>query len=859
MFSIGQRWFSQAEPELGLGIVEALGDRQVTMTFPAAKEKRTYNIKSAPLRRHMLSPGDQALSEDGSEFAVAQIKEQNGIVFYFGDGGDCMPETQLKSDVSLIKPEERLLAGTFDGNGLFDFRYETLLLKRALQGYGAKGLEGSRINLIGHQISIFSDVAKKIKPRLVLADEVGLGKTIEAGLLAKHLIEKKMVKSILVLAPQTLQYQWFVELFKKFDLLFKTLGAGDEVELSGKIDNDDFVIGNIKFLLEDSNAKNLVENKEWDLLIVDEAHRFKTGTDEFKLLETLTHRAKCAFYLSATPEALGEENFFDLLRVLNPEKYHSYSDYVESEKVYREASGLSPELLERYNYERDTFRNRRKNLESHDELFPDKTLTPIRLEIDKPSDRKVIQAKAAELAQILRAHPDRKVFAIGKSRKLAIETQKALLDLIPVKVALFHGEQSLLERDRQAAYFADPEGAQVLISAESGSEGRNFEFASELFLLDFPAHPQILLQRIGRLDRIGQKNPVTIHAPYIASTPEENLFLLYHQAFNLFERFPTGLIEFYESKLEQIKSALENKDMAQIQALAQEYSQFQESVETSKNRFLDAHSYKQANVDAMREEIGKFHRERNIQTYLEKAFNFVGVDIEELFEKAYYIRPSDNMLIPSYPNLPAEGFSYTTERGIAMQREDLRFMNFESPLAQGTMELFTEGELGNCSAITHQGKLGQNLFIEMIFKVEPKQKQYNDISRFFPLTPLRVLLDARGSDLTSKFPKKHIDSIAAPLEESQASAVSQGLPKQAVLELVAKAKALASQRSQKYKNQAMEEIEKQYGAEIAKLRKWGADNEFSKAELKKLESAREELLKQTQLLEIELDAIRLIV
>lgn len=858
MFSIGQRWYSQAEPELGLGVVEAVADRQVSLLFAAAQELRNYNMKSAPLRRHALAPGDEACDEEGLRFIVEEVKEQNEVLFYFGEG-HCMPETALKSDISLIRPEERLLQGTFDSNDFFNFRYETMLLTRALQGYQARGLEGSRINLIGHQISIFADVADKIHPKLVLADEVGLGKTIEAGLLAKRLIEKKLVKSVLILAPQTLQYQWFFELFKKFDLLFKTLGAGDDIELSAKVENDDFLIANIKFLSEEHEAKQLVLEKDWDLVIVDEAHRFRKETEGFELLKEVTQKAKSAFYLSATPEALGEENFFELLKLLNPQKYSSYERYVESEAPYREAKDLSPQLLERYNYERDTFRNRRKNLEKHKELFPKKALNAIELKIDRPSDRKVIEAKVDLLAEFVRENPGKKVFAIGKSRALAVQAQKMLTERIPVNVSLFHGDQTLLERDRQAAYFSDPEGAQVLISAESGSEGRNFEFASELFLLDFPLHPQLLLQRIGRLDRIGQKNTVTIHAPYVANSPEENLFRLYHEAFNLFERFPTGLIEFYEDRNSEIKTAMESHAPEKIQSLASDYKKFQETVEKAKNRFLDAHSFKQSNVDEMRDSIRSFHREKDLQAYLEKAFNFVGVDIEEISKMTYFIRPSDNMLIPSYPNLPAEGFSYTISREKALARDDLRFMTFESPLLRGTMELFTEGELGNASAVTHNGQLGENLFLEFIFKVEPKQLYYNDISRFFPLTPVRVLLDAQGADLTAKFPKKRIDAVSSSLDEAHAMKLSQGLPKQAVADLVAKARAHASQRAQKYKSKALEEIESYYGKEIDKLQDWGADNEFSQNELKKLKTAREELLKQTERLGIELDSVRLIV
>lgn len=868
MFSIGQRWYSQAEPELGLGIVESVADRQVALSFAAAGEKRNYNSKSAPLKRHILSVGDQLVQEDGESFTVEEVQEQNGIVFYMGEG-KVAPEMLLKSDISLVRPDERLLSGNFDSNELFNFRYQSTLLKRSLQTYHARGLEGSRIALIGHQVSIFADVENKLFPKLVLADEVGLGKTIEAGTLAKRLIERKLAKNVLVIAPKTLQYQWFVELYKKFDLLFKTLGAGsqnesddgndqgDEIELTSKVDNDDFIIANMPNLLESEHSSQVALGKEWDLLIVDEAHRYKKGSQEFELLEKLASASKSALFLSATPEALGEENFFELVKMLNPQKYTSYEEFLKSEKFYQEQSPTGP-LLERYNYERDAFRNRRKNLEKHQELFPKKTLNPIPLKIDKPSDRKVVEAKVNELLRLLEEKPDAKVFAIGKSRALALQVQKKILQQAQIKIAVFHGEQSLLERDRQAAYFADPEGARALISAESGSEGRNFEFASELFLLDFPTHPQLLLQRIGRLDRIGQKNDVTIHAPYVANSPEESLFRLYNEAFNLFERFPTGLIEFCEKRQGEIQKAIETGSPELVSKLAQEYAQFQETVESAKNRFLDAHSYKQENVDKMRQSIKDFHLSNSIQSYLEKAFNFVGVDVEELSEEVFYIKPSDNMLIPSYPNLPNEGFSYTASRERALQRDDLRFMNFESPIVQGTIELFTDGELGNATAVSVDGAFGENIFIEFIHKVEPKQVVYNDISRFFPITPVRVMLDASGQDVTAKYPKKQIDTLALALSETQAGQLSQGLPKQAVAQLAKKAKMVAIERSKKYKAKALEQIDQHFDKEIQKLANWGAENQFSAQEMLKLKTSKELLRSQVNNLGVDLDSVRLV-
>src|SRR5207253_3100152 len=103
-----------------------------------------------------------------------------------------------------------------------------------------------------------------------------------------------------------------------------------------------------------------------------------------------------------------------------------------------------------------------------------------------------------------------------------------------VKVAVFHEGLSLIQRDRNAAWFADPHGAHILICSEIGSEGRNFQFAHHLVLFDLPLDPELLEQRIGRLDRIGQTSEIHVHVPYIAGGPTEVLARWYHEGLNAF-------------------------------------------------------------------------------------------------------------------------------------------------------------------------------------------------------------------------------------------------------------------------------------------------------------------------------------
>jgi ATP-dependent helicase HepA len=122
-----------------------------------------------------------------------------------------------------------------------------------------------------------------------------------------------------------------------------------------------------------------------------------------------------------------------------------------------------------------------------------------------------------------------------KEKVLALE---AAISKIKLNVGVFHEDLSLVQRDRNAAWFADNENTQILLCSEIGSEGRNFQFAHHLILFDVPFHPELLEQRIGRLDRIGQKNDINIHIPYILGSPQNLLVRWFHEGLNAFNIQP---------------------------------------------------------------------------------------------------------------------------------------------------------------------------------------------------------------------------------------------------------------------------------------------------------------------------------
>src|SRR5690606_3389107 len=121
-------------------------------------------------------------------------------------------EMLLNSSLSFTRPQDKLWSGTFDDNSFFQFRYDCLLRKRKYQEFTHKGYLGSRVDILPHQASVFYESTKGLSARVILSDEVGLGKTIEAGLILKNLVQRKLVQTALIIVPDSLVFQWFVEM-----------------------------------------------------------------------------------------------------------------------------------------------------------------------------------------------------------------------------------------------------------------------------------------------------------------------------------------------------------------------------------------------------------------------------------------------------------------------------------------------------------------------------------------------------------------------------------------------------------------------------------------------------------------------
>ena len=181
-FFPNQRWTSEGEPELGVGIVTEIGNGRVKIHFPISGETRQYAVENAPLRRVLFKPGDTIVDMDERPMLVERVKEVGNLFFYFGQGRK-LSEAELGDVSAKNSVADQLFMGEVCTPEVFALRRSTLQHDHKRRVSPVNGFLGGRIDLIPHQLYIAHEVCARYAPRVLLSDQVGLGKTIEACLI----------------------------------------------------------------------------------------------------------------------------------------------------------------------------------------------------------------------------------------------------------------------------------------------------------------------------------------------------------------------------------------------------------------------------------------------------------------------------------------------------------------------------------------------------------------------------------------------------------------------------------------------------------------------------------------------------
>lgn len=364
-FVVGQRWISESENNLGLGIVTAVDNRTVTLSFPASDEQRVYAVAVAPLTRVQFQKGDRVTSVGGWQLNIEDVVENQGVALYLGKRVDTqeesvLPEMQLDHKVSFSKPQDRLFSAQIDRSDRFALRYRALKHQQAQFQSELRGMRGIRASLIPHQLHIAKEVGQRLSPRVLLADEVGLGKTIEAGMILQQQLFSGRVDRVLVLVPESLQHQWLVEMLRRFSLNFSLFDEERCADFTKKDeDNNDIsenpfetealVIASIDWLSANPQRAKQVLDADWDMLIVDEAHHLEWNEQNpsmaYQFVAQLSKQISAVLLLTATPEQLGQESHFARLALLDPDRFYDYHAFMEEQKQYQPVADAVATLL----------------------------------------------------------------------------------------------------------------------------------------------------------------------------------------------------------------------------------------------------------------------------------------------------------------------------------------------------------------------------------------------------------------------------------------------------------------------------------------------------------------------------------
>lgn len=436
-----------------------------------------------------------------------------------------------------------------------------------------------------YQIETAKKVIKQFGGRAMLSDEVGLGKTIEAALICKEYLARGQIKSLLVLTPATLVSQWQMELDEKFAIPTITTDQREESP-------EEFWHLNDRIVASINTAKHkshfqYVTARDWDLVIVDEAHHLKNRrTLNWKLVDAIKKRF--ILMLTATPVQNNLIELFNLLTLLKPGLLNTEAQF--KKEYVASKNGRVP-------------KNPAKLRQLMREVMVRNTRSVVDVKLPKRFASTITvqpQAKEKELYeainQYLRQHPgeidkltrNNLLMRVGSSPIAMIETLKGLqkrfdhdelafllsrakgirnfekaqqlIDLLQkssqktlvfinykttmsylskqlekhnIPHTCFRGEMSLKAKDAAIDLFR--ESVPVMLASETGGEGRNLQFANTIVNYDLPWNPMKIEQRIGRLHRIGQTQDVFIFNLAIANSIEAYILTLLHDKINMFE------------------------------------------------------------------------------------------------------------------------------------------------------------------------------------------------------------------------------------------------------------------------------------------------------------------------------------
>ncbi|MCZ0704074.1 SNF2 family DNA or RNA helicase [Natronobacillus azotifigens] len=491
-------------------------------------------------------------------------------------------QIKLRQDTSFIEDLSKNLSeeNNLSSWELFQLSYHTVdsTITRKFSGLNGPKLL-PHVNFLTHQLACAQQVVEEMNGRAILADEVGLGKTIEAGLILKEYMLRGLVKKALILVPASLVNQWGQELAQKFYIPAVT------ARKKPLWDQQDIMITSIDTAKRDPHRDKIL-SQDYDFVLVDEAHKLKNSqTKNYQFVRSL--KKKYCLLLTATPIQNKLTDIFNLVSILKPGflgDYESFSKKFNKKNRNAEDDQYLKRLIQKVmvrnrredtnikwtkrkvetiyvdftNREADVYQKIEKALANKSRFSSlvylrelcssrEACFLSLKKDIEQETDHNAKKnkidllheieqlpqhAKAIEAVELVKSIND-KCIIFTEYRATQVYLQW-LLQQHGIKSVPFRGGFKRGKKDWMKQLFENQ--VQVMIATEAGGEGINLQFCSHLINYDLPWNPMRLEQRIGRIHRFGQKEDVHIYNFAIRNTIEDHVLQLLYKKIQLFER-----------------------------------------------------------------------------------------------------------------------------------------------------------------------------------------------------------------------------------------------------------------------------------------------------------------------------------
>ena len=414
------------------------------------------------------------------------------------------------------------------------------------------------------------------------------------------------------------------------------------------------------------------------------------------------------------------------------------------------------------------------------------------------------------------------------------------------------------------SWFADAGGACLLICSEIGSEGRNFQHVQHLVLFDLPVDPDLIEQRIGRLDRIGQKGTVHVDVLFEAAGGQEVLARWHAEGVGSFERHAltgSALRQRFGREVEELASAAASRSVAAplqdlIGRTVQAREELRRRIEEGRDRLLEMSSLRHDLADPLIQRIDKLNDDRDTEDFFLRLMEHFHVYAEEIGPRMYHLNP-DAMRCTEFPALERGETSVSFDRTTALVREDLEFMTSDHPLFDDAAELLLASESGNASFALSPQAGTPRFELEAVFVLESVAPARLHIHRFLPPTPIRICIDQAGAEVTNRDP----DAGSSSPETGPATWIAEhrSILPPVLTELVAASEKRAEPEADDPRSEAVRASAEALGNELERLRALALVNtEIRPEEIDELERERSELAGYLRAARLRLDALRLI-